>query len=457
MCKKDYELNFNDKENIALITELGETISYRQLLNWSEQLFCQNEKCLVLFLCTNSIECIVGYISCLRNHLVPIMLSSKAKSEAIQSMAEQYRPRYIFCPNSISQDMIGVGYRHLNDFKEYQVLEIEDSYRIDYLINDNLALLLTTSGSTGSSKLVRLSYKNLEANTNSIIEYLKITQKDRGITMLPMHYTYGLSILNTHLKAGASMVLTEKGVVDKTFWSLVNQYNVTSLSGVPYTYEVLQKLKFHTLKLKNLRYFTVAGGKLTDRQQKYLAQYAIDKKLELYIMYGQTEATARIAYLPPVHALSKIGSTGISIPGGQIEIEKETGEIIYYGENVSLGYAASYHDLLEGDKNQGKLHSGDTGYFDNEGYLYITGRMDKYAKLLGHRIDLNDVEGFIKNRMKIEAVCMVKNDLLILYLNEYNEIIKAEISRYLGINPNLILIKNYCELPRNEYGKISKI
>ncbi len=437
----------------ALITEQGECISYAELLEKSDSLFCkQQEKSLVLIFCTNTYECVTAYISCLRKHLVPILVSSQTREDAIEKMIEQYRPSYIFCPDSVKMEVVEKKYQHQKNIGIYQLMEIQENDKIVYEINSELALLLTTSGSTGSSKLVRLSYRNLEANTDSIIDYLKLTEKDRAITMLPMQYTYGLSVLNTHLKSGASVVLSTKSVLDKEFWKLIRQQNVTSLSGVPYTYEVLQKMRFHTMELKALRYLTAAGGKLTENQQQYLANYATERNLEFYIMYGQTEATARIAYLPPQYASCRIGSTGIPIPGGRIEIEHDTDEIIYYGENVSMGYAKSYHDLANGDENQGVLHTGDTGYIDRDGLLYITGRKDRYAKLLGHRIDLNDVEGFIKKTMRIGVVCMVVNESLVLYIKE--EVVKAETSRYLGINPKLILMRKYSELPRNEYGKV---
>lgn len=442
----------------VLITEQGESISYAELLETADFLFCnQQEKSLVLILCTNTYECVTAYISCLRNHLVPILVSSQIREDAIAKMIEQYRPAYIFCPDSIKIEVLEKKYRHQKNIGTYQLMEIQENDKIAYEINSDLALLLTTSGSTGSSKLVRLSYRNLEANTESIIKYLKLTEKDRAITMLPMQYTYGLSVLNTHLKSGASVVLSTKSVLDKEFWKLVRTHNVTSLSGVPYTYEVLQKMRFHTMELKALRYLTAAGGKLTENQQQYLASYAAERNVEFYIMYGQTEATARIAYLPPEYALRKIGSTGISIPGGRIEIEHDTDEIVYYGKNVSMGYAESYHDLAKGDENQGVLHTGDTGYIDREGLLYITGRKDRYAKLLGHRIDLNDVEGFIKKTLGIGVVSMVTDESLVLYIKVNDvekEYAKAETSRYLGINPKLILMRKYSELPRNEYGKV---
>lgn len=445
------------KIKYAIISEGEEKVSYSQLKKIiNKNIFGDNKKCLVLFVCSNTIEAIIGYVTCIYNKLVPIMVSNKCSYELILNYVENYYPSYIYCPSKVGLNYNFSGYKYYSSYKSYIILK-KDNHR-NYLINNSLALLLTTSGSTGNSKLVRLSYKNISSNTEAIIEYLGITKEDCCVTMLPLNYTYGLSIINTHLKAGGTVFVTEKGITCNEFWKCIEDNRITSLSGVPYTYEILKVLKFDTIKLNYLKYITVAGGKLDNKIYEYLLEYVKKNSLKLYVMYGQTEATARISYLPPNDVYNKIGSVGKSIPGGKIEIDNNN-EIIYYGENVSMGYAASYKDVNKGDENKGILHTGDKGYFDKDGYLYISGRKDRFKKLLGHRINLEDVEVFIKKNFCLDSICKVENNKLIIYLREKNCIavnsrICLNIGKYLCINTNYIQVEDYKNIPRNEYGKI---
>ncbi|MFQ8823505.1 MAG: AMP-binding protein [[Ruminococcus] lactaris] len=214
---------------------------------------------------------------------------------------------------------------------------------------EELALLLTTSGSTGSRSFVRLSYKNLSSNAASIASYLELTRSERPVTTLPMNYTYGLSVINSHALAGAAVLLTEKTVFDREFWEFASAEKATSLAGVPYTYEMLKKLKFMEMELPNLKTMTQAGGKLSVSLHREFAEYAAGHGKRFIVMYGQTEATARMGYLPAGEALNRCGSMGIAIPGGKFRLTGEdgreikeagtTGELVYEGKNVMLGYA----------------------------------------------------------------------------------------------------------------------
>ena len=211
----------------------------------------------------------------------------------------------------------------------------------------HLSLIHISSGSTGSPKFVRQSYKNIEVNTRQIAEYLELDQEERAITTLPMNYTYGLSIINSHLLVGAEILLTDKTMMERGFWSFMKEQKATSFGGVPYTYEMLDKLRFFRMDLPDLKTMTQAGGKLIPELHKKFAEYAAEKGKRFIVMYGQCEATARMGYLPADKAVEKCGSMGIAIPGGVfhlIDVNGEavtephvTGELVYEGENVTLG------------------------------------------------------------------------------------------------------------------------
>ncbi len=277
-------------------------------------------------------------------------------------------------------------------------------------VNDELALLLTTSGSTGSSKMVRISYKNLESNTKNISQYLGITDKSKAITALPMNYTYGLSVINTHLYKRATIIATESMIYSGDFWKCFKKYDVTSLAGVPYTYQLLRKIGFKNMNFPALKTLMVAGGKISLEDERYYIDYAIENEKEFIVMYGQTEATARISYRPVKMMKRKVESIGIAIPKGTMWIEDSTGnridksfvqgEIVYKGENVAMGYATSAEDLKNGYNWGDILHTGDIGYKDEEGYFYLSARKDRMVKINGVRIDLNNLEEILKERFK---------------------------------------------------------
>jgi acyl-CoA synthetase (AMP-forming)/AMP-acid ligase II len=318
----------------------------------------------------------------------------------------------------------------------------------------DLALLLTTSGSTGSPKLVRLSYANLLSNALSIAEYLSINENERPITTLPMHYSFGLSVINSHLLKGATLLLTDKSLMEKDFWSLLKKEQATSLSGVPYTYEMLKRLRFFRMDLPSLRTLTQAGGKLNIELTKEFAEYAQNADKRFFVMYGQTEATARMSYLPYEQSLSKSGSIGIAIPGGAFTLLEESGELIYQGQNVSLGYAESAEDLAKGDENKGILYTGDLAKRDNDGYYYIIGRKKRFIKLFGNRINLDETESVLKTRY-VDCACVGTDDKMIVYTTEQGKEaeIKQFISAQLHLNPNAFEVRPIDAIPKNSSGK----
>lgn len=457
------EINPNNN-NVALVDDLGNKILYCELfykIDKISKLF--KERSLTLFLTNNSIDSVVIYLSLLQSGSVPILIDSSISNQFILGLIKSYNPDYIV---SLSK----------NDFSfyDFEVSKLTSNFNLfssnntnNEIKNKDLCLLLSTSGSTGSPKLVRLTYNNILENTRSICQYLGINSNDRAITSLPMNYSFGLSVIQTHLYVGASILVTAKSIVEKDFWNLVDELNVTFLSGVPFTYEVLEKIKFRNKELQNLKYLAQAGGKLNVNLIETFAKDSLEKNRKFFVMYGQTEATARMSYMPYENCLNKLGSIGIAIPNGNFTLidddnniinqSNKTGELVYEGPNVSLGYAKSRKDLNLSDQNNGKLFTGDLAMKDEDGYFYIVGRKKRFIKLFGNRTNLDEIEQFIKSD-NIDCACTGTDDNLLVYVSDSSIDItdlKKNISSKLKIHHSVINIKYIEDIPKNTSGKIN--
>jgi acyl-CoA synthetase (AMP-forming)/AMP-acid ligase II len=262
-------------------------------------------------------------------------------------------------------------------------------------LHPELALLLSTSGSTGSPKLVRLSADSIQANAAAIAEYLQLRPSDTAATTLPLSYCYGMSVVNSHLLAGASLALTDLSVVDPCFWELVRTENVTSFAAVPYTFDLLDRVRFADMDVPSLRYITQAGGRLAPHRVRSYAELGRRQGWDLFVMYGQTEATARMAYLPPDQAAEHPHAIGVPVPGGSFRLEPVPGlgasELVYSGPNVMLGYAERPEDLALGRVTT-ELHTGDLARCSPDGLYEIVGRRSRFVKIVGLRVDLGQVE-----------------------------------------------------------------
>ncbi|XFA99098.1 AMP-binding protein [Candidatus Izemoplasma sp. B36] len=457
--------NFNSIDNnVALIEDSGLHITYYQLNAMSRNLsnFFSGKK-LVFCLCKNTIGSILGYVTFVNSKQVPLLLNSELDSSLLHFLFDTYKPQYMWIPKeqlNLFSDLSVI-------YNIYDYVLIKTNFNDNTNINDELALLLTTSGSTGSPKLVRQSYKNIKANTESIVEYLKIDKNEKAITTLPMNYTYGLSIINSHLYAGATLLLTDKSILEKEFWHFFKEYNATSFGGVPYTYEILEKLRFFKMDLPSLKTMTQAGGKLLPSLHEKFAKYALENNKDFVVMYGQTEATARMAYLPAEKSLEKFGSMGFAIPGGKFELydlnsnviteNDVVGELVYYGDNVTLGYAEELSDLEKGDERHGKLVTGDMAYRDKDGYHFVVGRKKRFLKIFGNRVNLDEIERMIKKEFNImNCACSGYDDNLFIFLVEdFNtNDIKTFLEDKTKLNRAAFNVKFIEKIPKNDSGKI---
>jgi acyl-CoA synthetase (AMP-forming)/AMP-acid ligase II len=376
----------------ALITE-RESLSYSGLVERVER-FAEGLRArlpeglprpLVLLEASNEIGSIVAYLACLRAGW-PVILVAEGQSAPTSRIASTYQPNLVIR-------------RDGGDWKASLACAEPASMRPE------LAVLLSTSGTTGAAKLVRLSGDNLQANATSIAAYLALTPDDRAITALPYHYSYGLSVLHTHLLAHAALILTSASLVDDEFWALARRHSATSLALVPTQFELLEKIQFSEQHLPTLRYVTQAGGKLDARLASDFARSARARGVQFFIMYGQTEAAPRMSYVPHedverwYHSIGRPVDGGqfhlIDTAGGEITGSGQPGELVYEGPNVMLGYA-----LLRGDLDQpagpSRLKTGDIAERLENGYFRITGRTSRFIKLFGLRISLDEVEGRLR-------------------------------------------------------------
>ncbi len=290
-------------EKTAAVDDAGNRITYKELEHMVSGFAGICGRTLVFHLCSNTIGSLAGYAAMLQAGVVPVMLAEDIDRELLDRLIHVYQPEYVWVSRHKRADFSDLA----EVFSRYGYVLLKSDGASKEDLHDELALLLTTSGSTGSPKLVRQSYQNLKANTESIVQYLELEAGERPITTLPMNYTYGLSIINTHLYVGASMLLTDKAIMSRGFWEFLHKERATSFGGVPYTYEMLKKLRFFHMDIPSIRTMTQAGGKLTPELHREFAQFAQETNRKFVVMYGQTEATARMEYLPSEQALSKYG------------------------------------------------------------------------------------------------------------------------------------------------------
>lgn len=457
-----YDISDTFKNNIALIDENDQRYTYKQMTILGEQILEGTEKRRILMLlCDNSIESISTYLGALQKGIIPLMVNSATPDDLLLAIYDKYKPAYVFMKKETDHTFTQSHY--IREVSGYQLLQADKIE--NYPVSDDLALLLTTSGSTGSPKLVRQSYKNIQSNANSIAKYLDIRENDVAITTLPLNYTYGLSIVNSHILKGAAIVVTNKTFFDKNFWKLCNTAHVTNFGGVPYSYDILQTIGFEHIQVPSLRYITQAGGKLHEDKVKEMITVCEKKGIQFIIMYGQTEATARMSYLPWEQIKKKSASIGIAIPDGKFILEDEagneitqpdqSGELVYYGPNVTLGYAESYVDLCKGDEFNGILHTGDLAKRDEDGYYYIVGRNKRFIKLFGNRVNLDEVEQLLI-KSHYSCVCGGTDDCLTIYTTEQekSEEILNYISGVMGFHKNAFEVKYMKEIPRTQSGKV---
>lgn len=441
-------------EAVALIQADGVYVTYAQLADLCDD-FSKNFTRLALssyqlcaLQCANNLSTVVAYLACLRQQHPVLLLDAELPDSQLQLLAEQLQVAALIDDKG-------------------QISKLKDTKA---QTRADLALLLSTSGSSGSPKSVMLSLHNLQANALSISQYLPMRQSDTAITSLPLHYSYGLSVLNSHLLIGAKILLCPYSLMNKEFWYLMQHHKVSSLSGVPFSYQMLKTLRFERNEFSHLRYLTQAGGRLSDDQRHYVRQLSDKKQLPVYIMYGQTEATARIAYLPAELLQDYADCIGKAIPQGTLMLREPTtralitsdlvtGELCYRGPNVMLGYARCSDDLTSSSMLD-ELSTGDLAERLPNGLYRIVGRLSRFLKIQGKRLQLDHVEQQL-SAIVDPVYCTGRDDLLVVAfstesteLTELTEHIQQYLRDQLHMHPALYKVVALDTLPYLTSGKV---
>ena len=448
-----------DPQRIAAIDSNGDKLTYADITLLSQQISTNiQERALCFLLVENNVGGIAWTMSMLESQqLVPLILNVKTEDSLYKQLVDTYQPTYICAPSYVT-----LQGEVIDSQFGYQLCKISNNH---CLLHPELSHLLPTSGSTGSPKLVRHKYENIEAAGLNISTFFELKETDRPLMVLPLYYTMGLSMVFSHLRVGATILITGLSMTDINFWKFLKEQKATSFTGVPYSFQILNLMRFFRMDLPHLELLTQGGGKMpTDLNIKF-AEYCRDKGKRWVATYGQSECTARMAYLPAKWALDKVGSIGIAVPNGELSLidtdgnlitsPHTEGEMCYRGKNVTMGYARELADLALGDERNGYIRTGDLAYFDEDGCYYIVGRMGRFLKLFGMRVGLDECEQIIQTECGIECACVGTDKKMLVYItnaDKQNEV-KETLVQKTHIVATSFQIRVINEIPKNEAGK----
>ena len=369
---------------------------------------------------------VIAYLGALRKQAVPLLIDANSDITMLDKLAKGYKADFIFSINDRSIENCLPMRCFQNRFISRRVRDFGENPF------SQLALLMPTSGSTGDAKCVRTSYKSLNEVTYAVLRYMPMDATRVSISSLQLHYTYGLSVLNLAIASRSKFVLTSHSWIERDFWSLVERCEVSDLSGVPFMFQILRRIKLTAKTLKNLKCVNQAGGRLEPHFTEYFIDYFASHEIPYFTMYGATEATPRISYVPSNRSKEKLGTVGVPIDIGSLYTDAEDGvsegQLIYRGPNVCLGYSLCREDLIKGDEFNQVLETGDIGFIDEDGFATIVGRKKRFVKVFGVSLNLDALETIIKNIVSDSVVIGEDDNVKALYVGELSaDKIKEEI------------------------------
>ena len=428
----------------ALVSAQG-TLTYAELARRVEETAARlgEGRRLVLLAGRTTVATVTAYLAALSAGHVAL-LAGADQPEHLASCLDAYDPDVV-----VTDDGTGV---------EAVIAQRREGSAHD--LHPDLALLLSTSGSTGSPKLVRLSHANLQSNAESIAAALDVRATDRAATTLPLHYCYGLSVLNSHLQQGASLLLTDLSVVAPCFWEAFRAHGATTLAGVPHTFDLLDRVGFAAMDLPTLRSVTQAGGRMAPERVQRFAALGRERGWSLHVMYGQTEATARMAYLPPALADEHPGSIGLPVPGGSFSLEPveglegpRRGRAGLHRAQRDDGLCRGPADLARGPEVE-RLHTGDLARRTPEGLYEVIGRRSRFAKVVGLRLDLDRIERQLA-AAGVAAHCADGGDAVVVVSPEAldERAVALDLAQRYGIPAGAVRVVGGTEPPRLPSGK----
>lgn len=443
-----------DYHKPAIIDDLHNIVTYDDLLVY-EHIYRSHftGKNLVFILADNTSESACFYISAINLNQAIFLLNPKWNIEYIKLYITDYSPQYIWLPEVMETFMADFNCVVIHRTNQHILCRTNHAR---FSVNDELCVLLTTSGSTGNPKTVRLSKKNIINNMDMFAKFLKICKDDKGFLSLPFYHAYGLAVLNAHIRSGATIVLSEMKTHEHLFEQTIINESITNLHGVPYLYKKVLATGFLNRLPQSVRFLTVSGGKMSeelfDKMHDILARQCID----FFVLYGQTEGTALLSGYK-VDRYNK-SSKGIGYPCYQLRasIDPHNSELCFEGDSVSMGYAYSCSDLKLGDTNNGFLRTGDIVSVDSSGMYHIEGRLNRIIKLKGYRYNLDDVEQNLEKYFGCEIVCCGEDDLLkIFYTGQLKEDnIINRITKQFMISARNVQATKILNVPRSATGKI---
>lgn len=448
-------------EAVAAIDAQGGQLTYGGLRDFAVQAgMLMPARSLFFLLVENNVGGIAWTIGNICAGNVPLILNAHLDEGLYKSLFELYQPPFVCVPEAMAERF------------DYEVVLTCFGYTLMKTgceacpLHEDLSHLLPTSGSTGSPKLVRHQYANIEAAALNISTFFELTEKDRPLMVLPLYYTMGLSMVFSHLYVGATILITNQSMTDRNFWRFMKEEHATSFTGVPYSYEILNLMRFFRMDLPDLTLLTQGGGRMTKELNLKFAEFCRDNGKRWIATYGQSECTARMAWLPAKWAVEKVGSIGIAVPNAELSLidmdgqpittPHTEGEMCYRGKNVTMGYARSREDLLKGDERHGFIRTGDLAYFDEDGCYFIVGRMGRFLKLFGMRVGLDECERIVKGAFPgLECACVGTDEKMLVYLTDesYKDRVKEELVNRLKLVATSFEVRIIPAIPKNEAGK----
>jgi acyl-CoA synthetase (AMP-forming)/AMP-acid ligase II len=437
-------------------------------LDLAERIASERKRLVFLFCGVNS-ETLIGLLGAAAAGHATALIDPLVPEDVLTGLIEAYQPELVLGAGGLGEKLAAVanGAETSGSFDcRAGVIEwlARDGGSSFPPIDPALQLLLSTSGTTGSQKYVRLSRDAVIANARQIAEALSIDEQSVGIAHLPLHYSYGLSVVTSHLTSGGRLCLINDSITSPSFWSKIENVGGSHFPGVPFHYVALARLGAGLVP-ESVKVFTQAGGALDLRVQTKIRDWAAQRDGRFYVMYGQTEASPRMATLQHADHVRKAGSVGVALAGGQFSIVDDhgaplaadaVGTVVYEGPNVMSGYALSRADLDKGDEMKGRLETGDLGRLDAEGFLYLTGRTKRFAKIAGYRLGLDEIE------QELFGVCPVAcldlgEKIAVAHEQESETALKArvrELADSYKVPSSSFALRKVTQIPRASSGKI---
>ncbi len=450
------------EDSVAAIDSLSNQLTYGELRHFAEETEkLMLKRSLFFMLVENNVGGIAWTMGNIISGNVPLILNAHLDLGLYDSLYEIYQPPYVCVPIAMVDRF---PYETVCTYYGYTLLKTGNK---PCPMHKDLSHLLPTSGSTGSPKLVRHMYDNVEAAGLNISTFFELTEKDRPLMVLPLYYTMGLSMVFSHFYVGATVLITNLNMTDRNFWKFLKEEHATSFTGVPYSYEILNLMRFFRMDLPDLALLTQGGGRMPKELNLKFAEFCKEHGKKWIATYGQSECTARMAWLPAKWAVEKVGSIGRAVPNGELSLidsdgnpitaPNTEGEMCYRGKNVTMGYARKKEDLLLGDERHGFIRTGDMAYFDEDGCYYIVGRMGRFLKLFGMRVGLDECERIIKGKYpNLECACVGTDEKMLVYLTDenYKVQVKDELVTRLKLVASSFEVRIISEIPKTEAGKI---